>query len=90
MTVYSALPEEEGDGDDTAYVWMHGDTSRTFALPAIDSLGKELVECTREALEVGIRKCGPGVPFSEIGTAIEWVTWPDLCHCCSLNFGCVA
>jgi methionine aminopeptidase len=70
VTIYSALPEEEDD-DDTIPVWMHGDTSRTFALPAIDTLGKELIECTREALEVGIRKCGPGVPFSEIGTAIE-------------------
>ncbi|KAH8090450.1 peptidase M24, structural domain-containing protein [Filobasidium floriforme] len=70
VTIYSALPEEEDD-DDTIPVWMHGDTSRTFALPAIDTLGKELIECTREALEVGIRKCGPGLPFSEIGTAIE-------------------
>ncbi|WWD17266.1 methionine aminopeptidase, type I [Kwoniella shandongensis] len=49
----------------------HGDTSATFLLPDVDKLGRELVEATKEALEVGIRVCGPGKPYSEIGRAIE-------------------
>lgn len=70
MTIYTALPEDL-EGPDTELVWMHGDTSRTFALPATDSLGRELIEATEEALEAGIAICGPGVPFSEIGRTIE-------------------
>jgi methionyl aminopeptidase len=68
VTIYTALADA---ADDEALVWMHGDTSKTFSLPAVDNLGKELVECTREALDVGIKICGPGVPFREIGAAIE-------------------
>ncbi|RSH87296.1 hypothetical protein EHS25_003205 [Saitozyma podzolica] len=49
----------------------HGDTSKTFMLPAVDKLGRDLVEATREALELGIRACGPGKKFSGIGNAIE-------------------
>ena len=70
VTIYTALPEEIA-GSDAELVWMHGDTSRTFALPATDSLGRELIEATEEALEAGIAVCGPGVPFSEIGRTIE-------------------
>jgi methionyl aminopeptidase len=48
----------------------HGDTSATFVLPDVDSAGRDLVEATKEALELGIQVCGPGVPFSAIGQAI--------------------
>ena len=51
----------------------HGDTSATFLLPEVDKRGRELVEATREALEVGIRQCGPGRPLKEIGRAIQYV-----------------
>ncbi|KAJ1911924.1 hypothetical protein H4219_005783 [Mycoemilia scoparia] len=52
---------------------FHGDTSCTFLVnpDAVDALGKELVEATKEALDIGIRVCGPGVPFREIGNAIS-------------------
>ena len=36
-----------------------------------DELGKELVSATNEALEIGIRACGPGKPFKAIGSAIQ-------------------
>ena len=50
-----------------------GDTSATFLLPEADKRGRELVEATQEALEVGIRECGPGKPLKEIGRAIQYV-----------------
>lgn len=49
----------------------HGDTSSTFMLPEVDKQGRELVEATREALELGITVCRPGQRFNEIGKAIE-------------------
>ena len=49
----------------------HGDTSATFILPEVDEIGRELVEATREALELGISACGPGMKFRGIGQAIE-------------------
>jgi methionyl aminopeptidase len=51
----------------------HGDTSATFLLPEADKRGRELVEATQEALEVGIRECGPGKPLKELGRAIQYV-----------------
>ena len=51
----------------------HGDTSATFILPAVDEIGREFVEATREALELGISACGPGREFRGIGRAIEYV-----------------
>lgn len=49
----------------------HGDNSQTICLPDVDAAGRELVEVTKEALEIGIKVCGPDVPFREIGRAIE-------------------
>ncbi|KAK8864436.1 methionine aminopeptidase, type I [Kwoniella newhampshirensis] len=49
----------------------HGDTSATFLLPEVDKPGRELVEATKEALDVGIRACGPGKAYNEIGRTIE-------------------
>jgi methionyl aminopeptidase len=53
----------------------HGDTSATFLLPEADKRARELVEATQEALEVGIRECGPGKSLKEIGRAIQYVTF---------------
>ncbi|RSH83380.1 uncharacterized protein EHS24_007060 [Apiotrichum porosum] len=49
----------------------HGDTSATFVLPETDKQGRDLVEATREALEIGIRTCGPGKLYRGIGRAID-------------------
>ncbi|WVN88357.1 methionine aminopeptidase, type I [Cryptococcus depauperatus CBS 7841] len=49
----------------------HGDTSATFVLPEVDNQGQELVTATKEALDIGIRLCKPGIKYSEIGKAIE-------------------
>ncbi|KIM75244.1 hypothetical protein PILCRDRAFT_683129 [Piloderma croceum F 1598] len=53
----------------------HGDTSRTFLVGDVDNQGRDLVKTTVEALELGIRACGPGRPFKGIGRAIH-----DLVH----------
>ncbi|KAI9639743.1 peptidase M24, structural domain-containing protein [Dioszegia hungarica] len=50
---------------------FHGDTSITFLLPGADKLGRNLVNATQEALELGIRACGPGKRLNGIGKAIE-------------------
>lgn len=49
----------------------HGDTSSTFAVGELDSAGKHLIEATKESLYQGIRVCGPGVPYKEIGNVIS-------------------
>lgn len=56
------------------YQGYHGDTSRTYCLPDVDGQGSELVEATQEALNIGLRACGPGMPLNGIGQAIEFVT----------------
>jgi methionyl aminopeptidase len=50
---------------------MHGDTSATFAVGAIDEPAAALVSLTREATLRGIAAVAPGVPLSAIGEAIE-------------------
>ena len=45
----------------------------TFILPQVDKPGKDLSEATKEALELGIRACGPGKRLNGIGKVIEWV-----------------
>jgi methionyl aminopeptidase len=54
----------------------HGDTSATFLLSETDKAGRELVEVTQEALEVGIRACGPGRHVKNIGREIQYVQSP--------------
>ncbi|WVR07078.1 methionine aminopeptidase, type I [Kwoniella sp. DSM 27419] len=49
----------------------HGDTSATFMLPDVDKAGRDLVEATQEALDVGLRACRPGRRYKDIGTEIE-------------------
>ncbi|KIY49138.1 methionine aminopeptidase [Fistulina hepatica ATCC 64428] len=68
-------PLEEGDIiniDITVYLnGYHGDTSQTYLVGNVNAQGRELVELTNEALEAGIRVCGPGRPFKAIGGAIQ-------------------
>jgi methionyl aminopeptidase len=67
-------PEDIVNVDLTIYLdGYHGDISATFLLPEADKRGKELVEATQEALEVGIKQCGPGRAFKEIGREIQYV-----------------
>ncbi|KAJ8736269.1 hypothetical protein PYW08_006925 [Mythimna loreyi] len=68
-------PLEDGDivnVDITVfYKGYHGDCSKTFLVgDAVDDRGLQLVRVTEECLDVAIRGCGPGVPFSEIGNKI--------------------
>jgi methionine aminopeptidase len=55
------------------YNGYHGDTSATFLLPDVDRPGQNLTDATKEALELGIRACGPGRKLSGIGKVIECV-----------------
>ncbi|XP_075974362.1 methionine aminopeptidase 1D, mitochondrial isoform X2 [Anticarsia gemmatalis] len=49
---------------------FHGDCSKTFLVGDVDDRGLELVGVTEECLNIGIKSCGPGVPFTEIGSKI--------------------
>lgn len=51
----------------------HGDTSRMFYVGEVDEEAVRLCEATREGLNKAIGICGPGVPFKEIGRAIQTV-----------------
>ena len=53
------------------YKGYHGDTSKTICIGDVDDEGRDLVEKTRMALDVGIQQVRPGAEFHEIGTAIE-------------------
>ena len=58
--------------DVTAYVGgVHGDTSATYTVGAVDERSALLVRVTRECLELGIGAVRPGRPISDIGAAIE-------------------
>ncbi|KAG1464896.1 hypothetical protein G6F46_005728 [Rhizopus delemar] len=59
--------------DVTVYLkGYHGDTSATFLVgDNVDEKGKDLVECTRESLDMAIKLCGPNVPYKEIGRVIS-------------------
>jgi len=48
----------------------HGDTSKTFLVGDVDDQGRDLVNTSLDAVESGIRACGPGRPFKGIGKAI--------------------
>ncbi len=68
-------PLDDGDivnVDVTAYVeGMHGDTSATFVVGAVDEPTRALVETTRQATLRGIDAVRPGEPIRRIGEAIE-------------------
>lgn len=53
------------------YNGYHGDCSKTFLIGKVDPLGQHLVKVTEECLYKGIEVCGPNVPYSEIGNAVE-------------------
>ncbi|KAJ2725335.1 hypothetical protein GGI07_001343 [Coemansia sp. Benny D115] len=58
--------------DVTVYLdGFHGDTSAMFCVEHVDEPGQLLIDVTREALDLAIQLCGPGVPFKAIGDAIE-------------------
>lgn len=69
LTLYSSLPPSSSSP--TPSIFMHGDSSRTISLPEVDQQGLDLVEATREALMEGVKVCGPGRKFRDIGQAIE-------------------
>ncbi len=50
---------------------VHGDTSATFLVGAVDEASRRLVEVTRACLDRGIAAVRPGRPVSDIGAAIE-------------------
>ncbi|KAF9810247.1 hypothetical protein SFRURICE_011450 [Spodoptera frugiperda] len=52
------------------YKGFHGDCSKTFLVGDVDDRGLQLVSITEECLDIGIKCCGPGVPFKEIGSSI--------------------
>lgn len=68
-------PLENGDiinVDITVYLnHHHGDCSATFKIGDVDDDGVRLVDTARECLYEGLAQCGPGKPFSKIGTAVE-------------------
>lgn len=49
----------------------HGDTSKMFLIGEVTPEDRRLCRITQEALYVGLKKVKPGVPFGEIGTAIQ-------------------
>ncbi|KAJ9125684.1 hypothetical protein QFC22_000646 [Naganishia vaughanmartiniae] len=71
VTIFAFLPTQPGLEDAPYRIAFHGDSSITICLPEVDEQGRELVEITQEALDVGIKQCGPGRKFREIGCAIE-------------------
>lgn len=58
--------------DVTTYLdGVHGDTSATFAVGAIDDASVDLMRTTREAMYAGIATVRPGSRVCDIGAAIE-------------------
>lgn len=49
----------------------HGECSATFLVGNVDDGGRHLVGVTEECLYKGISSCGPNVPLSHIGNAIQ-------------------
>ncbi|KAK9701235.1 hypothetical protein K7432_011809 [Basidiobolus ranarum] len=49
---------------------FHGDNSATFLVGNVDDQGRELVQATKESLDLAVNICKPGVPFKEIGRVI--------------------
>ncbi len=61
---------------------VHGDCNATFAVGSVDEESKQLMQVTRECLELGIAAVKPGRPVSDIGRAIEQ-------HATAQHFGVV-
>jgi len=65
----------------------HGDTSCTFFVGRPSRQAYELTMAAKHAMEAGIKVCGPGVDFREIGKAISKVTDQADCFCSSQLIG---
>jgi methionine aminopeptidase len=52
---------------------VHGDCSATFFVGTPSDRARALVETTKASLIAGIKVCGPGIEFSRIGKAIQFV-----------------
>ena len=66
---------EDGDiiGVDCGVLYQgyYGDAARTFAVGAVDSETKRLLEATREALDLAVERAQVGARLSDIGHAVE-------------------
>ncbi|OLL24567.1 Methionine aminopeptidase 1D, chloroplastic/mitochondrial [Neolecta irregularis DAH-3] len=78
ITLYGSDPAA-----DTA---VHADTSATFSVGQCSPHSARLMAAAERALAGAIRVCGPGVPYREIGRAVDKVasdagfeTLPELC-----------
>lgn len=49
----------------------HGDCAATYFVGEVDEFGKTLVSLAEKCMYQGIRECGPGKSFDDIGNAIE-------------------
>lgn len=68
-------PLEQGDivGVDCGvlYKGYYGDAARTYAVGEISSQAKQLMDVTRESLDLAIREIEPGKRLSDIGHAVQ-------------------
>lgn len=55
---------------------FHADASRMFMVGKVSDNARKLVTTCLDALNTAISVCGPGVPLSEIGRAIEGIVTP--------------
>lgn len=70
-----ARPLHDGDiisVDVSVYInGFHGDCADTWMVGNVDYQGQNLVKAAYKCLYAGISVCKPGVPFADIGSAIE-------------------
>ena len=82
-------PLEEGDIVNLDISLYHGgyhsDLNATYPIGKIDADSERLIRTTRESLQAAIKICKPGVPFRNIGKAIEPVA---IKNGCSVNKRC--
>ncbi|MEW6264573.1 MAG: type I methionyl aminopeptidase [Thermodesulfobacteriota bacterium] len=50
---------------------FHGDTARTFLVGQVSERARQLVEATRQALEIGVSQVQAGAHLGDIGAAIQ-------------------
>lgn len=82
---------EDGDivnVDVTVYLnGYHGDTSSMFLAGRPSQQAAALCEAARQAMNAGIRACGPGKDFRDVGRAIAEVTRDSGFYCSALLSG---
>ncbi|ORX72105.1 methionine aminopeptidase, merops subfamily M24 [Linderina pennispora] len=73
-------PLQDGDFinlDVTVYKdGFHGDNSAMFSVGTVDKQGRDLMDITKESLDLAIQACGPGVRFASIGETISSLVEP--------------